>query len=90
MCVLTSVFVIKPRLAMTAAEEGRRGFTSVMTQDSSGQLRLAAKAVEDAAFELATSQPTEVISQLIIIAADLERLAHVVEPQFAQRRRFNQ
>lgn len=42
-------------------------------------LRTAAKLVENTAFAEARNHPTEIISQLITAAAELERLAHTLE-----------
>jgi hypothetical protein len=42
-------------------------------------LRVAARLVENAAFDLAGDHPSPLISQLILISADLERLSARVE-----------
>ncbi|WP_227267510.1 hypothetical protein [Roseobacter weihaiensis] len=49
-------------------------------QDSGASaLRRAAKLVENTAFSEAGDQPASVISQLILLSADLERLAQTLE-----------
>lgn len=47
-------------------------------------LSRAAKVVEDIAFDIAAERPKEVVAQLILIAADLERLARKVGPEVAR------
>lgn len=42
-------------------------------------LRTAAKYVEDTAYDLAARVDSELISEMIIIAAELERLAKIVD-----------
>ena len=44
-----------------------------------GKLRLAAEVVESTAFDEAGEQSAAVISQLIMVAAELERLAQIIE-----------
>lgn len=45
----------------------------------SDALRIAARHVEDAAFDLAAMVESELVAQMIIIAAELERLARQVD-----------
>lgn len=51
---------------------------------TSAVLRRASKLVEHTAYDAAGSQPSTVISQLIIISADLERLAQLISRQADQ------
>ena len=44
-----------------------------------GELRQAANLIETSAFELAGLHPGNLIGQLIILAADIERIAQAVE-----------
>lgn len=46
---------------------------------SACSLRQAAKLVENVAYEEAGEQPSSVVSQLIMLAADLERLSQLIE-----------
>ena len=46
---------------------------------AASKLRLAAELVESTAFDEAGEQSAAVISQLIMVAAELERLAQIIE-----------
>ncbi|APE42743.1 hypothetical protein BOO69_04385 [Sulfitobacter alexandrii] len=48
---------------------------SLLHGDPRQNLLEAAKLVEDAAYEMATSQSSRLVSELIVIAADLDRIA---------------
>lgn len=49
------------------------------SRKAASKLREAAQLVETTAFEIATDHPASVISQLIMMSADLYRLAHRIE-----------
>lgn len=69
----------KPEI-QRAAVDGVPGGSNRSAEESTGQtLRHAAKIIEKAAYDAAGAQQPAVISQLIIIAAELERLAQVIE-----------
>ncbi len=55
--------------------------TGPLPYPGSRGLHLSAKSVEDAAYELAGTISSELISDMIVIASDLERLANLVDRQ---------
>jgi hypothetical protein len=63
-----------PRVVRSAPDEGSR-----KARSSSARLREAAEIVETVAYEEAGAQPTGLVSHLIIIAAEIERLAKAIE-----------
>ncbi len=67
-------------MQMRAAVEklGKPKPQAVAMQDSEG-LRLTAKYVEDTAYDLAARVDSELISEMIVLAAELERIAKVVD-----------
>lgn len=52
--------------------------SSLNAGDPRQNLLEAAKLVEDAAYDLATSHSSRLVSELIVIAADLDRIASVI------------
>lgn len=50
-----------------------------LTKIAASKLHQAAELTESTAFELAGTQPSSIISQLIMLSADLTRLAQTVE-----------
>lgn len=57
------------------AETARKAIDS----HQAAEMRRAAKVIETSAFELAGLHPGNLIGQLIIIAADIERIAQSIE-----------
>lgn len=58
--------------------------TPPRSKRAASKLRRAAELVESTAFEEAGEHPTSVISQLIMLSADLTRLARVIEKATAE------
>ena len=63
------------RIAFHAADPCGGRYRGKRTHNGASTLRTAAKLVENIAYSEAGDQPTAIISQRIIVSADLERLA---------------
>ena len=67
----------KPQAQRAAAGDPPGGSSQVAGESPTQALRRAAEIVEKAAYDAAGTQQPSWVSQLIIIAAELERLAQV-------------
>lgn len=77
------IFHLKRSVQRHMADAGKSKGANVSTIPESTEqtLRRAAKTVERAAFDAAGEQSPSMVSQLIMIAAELERLAQVAARQ---------
>lgn len=68
-----------PRIVFSATDSMTGPSVCGRADGGACALRRAAKLVENTAFSEAGDQPASVISQLILLSADLERLAQTLE-----------
>ncbi|MEE4187182.1 MAG: hypothetical protein V2I76_01880 [Roseobacter sp.] len=71
------------RMVYSAADIPRGQDRTYVPHRGSSTLRAAAKLIENTAYSEAGNQPTAIVSQLIMVSADLERLAQAMERQSA-------